>query len=104
MNATAAHRPYSWARAWRDLGHEIHVLTPVKHPLDGAADLKRDLSGLHIHEVPYLLGRASAESDGAAASARSVERWEWFKTWTRRARFSLAMFGDPRLLAYFPMV
>jgi glycosyltransferase involved in cell wall biosynthesis len=104
MNATAAHRPYSWARVWRDLGHEVHVLTPIKHPIDGAADLERDMSGIHVHEVPYLLGRSAASGDAARVSRRRVERWEWLKTWTRRARLSLAMFSDPRLLAYFPMV
>jgi glycosyltransferase involved in cell wall biosynthesis len=99
MNVIASHRPYSWARAWRDLGHEIEVLTFARHPFDGALDLERDLSGIRVHEVRYLpLGRP------AAASAQRVARWESIKTLTRRARFSLGIFGDPRLLAYGPLV
>jgi glycosyltransferase involved in cell wall biosynthesis len=33
-----------------------------------------------------------------------VARWEVLKTLTRRLRFSLGIFADPRLLAYAPMV
>lgn len=99
MNAIASHRPYSWARAWRDLGHEIEVLTFARHPFDGAMDLERDLSGMKVHEVPYLPIRRPA-----GESTRQAARWEALKTLTRRARFSLGLFADPRLLAYFPMV
>lgn len=62
-------------------------------------DLERDLSGIKVHEVPYLPGSARA-----AASERQLTRWESLKTLTRRIRFSLGVFGDPRLLAYLPMV
>ncbi len=101
MNSTASHRPYSWARAWSDLGHEVHVLTPTKHPFDGTMDLERDLSGVQIHEVPYL-PLARSRSDGAQEGR--VARWEWLKTLTRRVRFSVGLFGDLRLLSYRPMV
>jgi glycosyl transferase family 4/glycosyl transferase family 1 len=103
MNSIASHRPYSWARFWRDEGHEVHVLTPSKHPFDGTMDLERDMHGIHVHEVGYLPLRASRpRTDPVLCS--EVGRWEWLKTITRRARFSLAMFGDPRLFAYLPMV
>jgi glycosyltransferase involved in cell wall biosynthesis len=99
MNAIASHRPYSWAKAWRDLGHEIEVLTFAKHPLDGAMDLERDLTGIKVHEIAYLPMRRPG-----AASGRSAARWEVLKTLTRRARFTLGSFGDPRLFAYFPLL
>lgn len=101
MNAIGSHRPYGWARAWRDMGHEVEVLTPSKHPFDGALDLQRDLSGIRVHEVPYVARGANAPSAGVD---RSVHRWEWLKTATRRARLSLATFGEPRWLAYRPML
>jgi glycosyltransferase involved in cell wall biosynthesis len=104
MNAIGSHRPYSWARFWRDEGHEIHVLTPSKHDLDGMMDMERDLRGICVHEVSYLPMRASHAGILRAGTHSAVGRWEWLKTITRRARFSLAMFGDPRLLAYRPMV
>ena len=47
MNSTASHRPYSWARVWRDLGHEVHVLTAVKHGFDGTVDMARDLCRIY---------------------------------------------------------
>jgi glycosyltransferase involved in cell wall biosynthesis len=34
----------------------------------------------------------------------AVHRWEWLKTLTRRMRLSLATFGEPRWLAYRPML
>ncbi len=104
MNAIGSHRSYSWARFWRDEGHEIHVLTPCKHDIDGMMDLERDLSGIRVYEVPYLPMRASHPGTVPTGKHSAVGRWEWFKTITRRARFSLAMFGDPRLLAYRPLV
>jgi glycosyltransferase involved in cell wall biosynthesis len=102
MNTIASHRPYGWARTWRDLGHEVHVLTPAKRGYDGPMDLECDLSGIEVHEVPYLTGRRGAPRP--AGGAATVERWERMKSLTRRARFSLAMFGDPRMLAYFALV
>jgi glycosyltransferase involved in cell wall biosynthesis len=106
QNATASHRAYSWARTWTDLGHEVHVLTPIKGAFDGSMDFKCDLKGIHVHEVPYALARRSAGHDGDMTGSALVraERWDWLKTLTRRARFSAAMFGDPRWLACGPMV
>jgi len=79
---------------WRDLGHEVEVLTFAKHALDGAMDLERDLAGIEVHEVGYLPVRR------AAASERGAARWEAVKALTRRARFALGSFGDVRLFAY----
>jgi glycosyltransferase involved in cell wall biosynthesis len=104
INATASHRPYSWARAWRDLGHEVHVLTPVKYPFDGATDDERDLSGIGVHQVAYLPLARSARGAASAAVSGRVQRWEWLKTLTRRVRFFLGIFADLRLLACVPMV
>jgi glycosyltransferase involved in cell wall biosynthesis len=68
-------------------------------------DLLRDLSGIRVHEVPYLTQRrAPASAPRAGGAHASVQRWEWLKTVTRRVRFSLGMFADLRQLAYFPMV
>ena len=104
MNTIASHRPYSWARAWRDQGHEIHVLTPVKHGFDGTMDLECDLSGIQVHEVAYLPNRRVSSKCGTSPRTASADRWESVKALTRRVRFSLGMFGDPRLLAYPSML
>jgi glycosyltransferase involved in cell wall biosynthesis len=104
LNAIGSHRSYSWARFWRDEGHEIHVLTPSKHDIDGMMDLERDLRGIRVYEVPYLPMPASHPGTVLTSTHSAVGRWDWLKTITRRARFSLAMFGDPRLLAYRPLV
>jgi glycosyltransferase involved in cell wall biosynthesis len=104
MNAIGSHRPYSWARCWADLGHEIHVVTPEKHPFDGTMDLERNVQGIGVHVVRYLPLRPSKPGVSVQKPSRAVARWEWLKSATRRARFSLAMFGDPRLLSYGPMV
>jgi glycosyltransferase involved in cell wall biosynthesis len=104
MNSIASHRPYSWAKEWRDLGHEIHVLTPAKHAFDGSMDLERDLAGIQLHEVPYLPFRRSSAVPGGSATPGVVRRMDWLKTLSRPLRFSLATFGDPRWLAYWPML
>lgn len=96
MNTIASHRPYGWARAWRDLGHEVHVLTTARRVYDVPMDLECDLAGIRVHEAG-----APARAGGAPGG---VEQWERLKRATRRARFSLAMFGDPRLAAYFALV
>jgi hypothetical protein len=100
MNTIAAHRPYGWARAWSELGHEVHVLTPAKRSYDGPMDLDWNLAGLHVHEAGYGVRRGHTPQPPTS----DIERWERVKRVTRRARFSLAMFGDPRLLAWFPLV
>jgi glycosyltransferase involved in cell wall biosynthesis len=99
LNAIAAHRPYSWAKVWRDLGHEVEVLTFAKHALDGAMDLERDLGGIKVHEVGYLPVQRAA-----ATSKHKAERWETVKAFTRRVRFALGSFGDVRLFAYRPLL
>ena len=103
MNTIASHRPYGWARAWRDLGHEVHVLTPAKRGYDGYMDLECNLAGIQVHESGSRPASARAASP-LAAGKTGLESWERLKGITRRARFSLAMFGDPRLLAYFALV
>ena len=104
QNTSGAHRTYSWARTWRDLGHDVHVLTPAKSTLDGTMDMERDMAGIHVHEVPYLLSRGGHGAGSERVTFFRAQRWERLKTFTRRMRFSLAMFGDPRIFAYWPMV
>ncbi len=54
---------------------------------------------MNVHEVEYVPAQRAA-----VAPERSVARWEKFKTLTRRARFGMGVFGDPRLLAYYPLM
>jgi glycosyltransferase involved in cell wall biosynthesis len=84
------------------MGHDVEVLTARKYAFDGATDLQRDVSGMRIHEVPYMAGGTPARPPSGVQSA--VHRWEWLKILTRRMRLSLATFGEPRWLAYRPML
>lgn len=68
------------------------MLTFAKHAFDGALDLERDLSGIRVHEISYL-----------PKPKGGVARWEKIKTVTRRVRFKMGIFGDPRLAAFLPM-
>lgn len=99
LNSIASHRPFSWAKAWSEMGHEVHVLTTEKYAFDGSLDLDYDLSGFQVHVVPYLRRKKPPPSSGM--DKRSAERWEWLKRKSRRLRFGLGMFGDLRMLAYF---
>src|SRR5262245_17099899 len=105
LNKIASHRPYSWARTWSTLGHEVHVLTTAKHTFHGALDLDYDLSGLRIHTAPFL-GKVTpamgvSDSSDRAATAR---RWERFKYLTRRLRLGCGMFADIASLGYFSLL
>ena len=99
LNVIASHRPYSWARTWRDLGHDVEVLTFAKYSFDGSQDLERDVSGIRVEEVAYL-----PAAQRSAPAAQRTARWERLKTFTRRLRFSMGIFADPRLIAYFPLL
>jgi glycosyltransferase involved in cell wall biosynthesis len=97
LNAIASHRAYGWARAWSEMGHEVHVVTPVKYPIDGPFGLDLPMDGLTVHAVPYFWERR----DGAAPSppgAMQNARWSAVKRRTRALRNRLGPLGDVRML------
>lgn len=102
LNSIASHRPYSWARTWADMGHEVHVLTTEKYAFDGPKDLLYDCSGFHVHVVPYL-PKSNRDSQYLSGND-SLNRWERLKKISRRLRSGLGLFGDLRMLAYFKLV
>jgi len=104
MNATASFRPYSWARTWSNLGHEVCVVTTQKYGFDGSMDLDTDTKGLDVHVVPYLrTGRASG-AGGRERGGNGIQKWERLKSYTRRVRFGFGMFLDLRMLSFGPLV
>ena len=52
-NAISVHRPYSWAKYWSDLGHEITVLTSAKQAFDSPMDLKLPILRVRVVEVGF---------------------------------------------------
>lgn len=48
-NTIAALRPYSWAKYWSQMGHEVTVLTTVKGK--SVTDLKLDMSNFTLKEI-----------------------------------------------------
>lgn len=53
LAVTASHRPYGWARAWADAGHDVHVVTPRKYAFDGDLGLDLPRDGITVHEPAY---------------------------------------------------
>jgi hypothetical protein len=53
INSIASHRPYSWAKYWSRMGHDITVLTTKKEPRDN--DLNLDTSFLKVIEVENII-------------------------------------------------
>ena len=105
LNSSASRRPYSWARTWSDLGHEVHVLTTAKYAVDGRMDLVLDLAGIHVHSVPYLPRSRPAPHGGAAtAPARRSALFETVRLATRRLRLGLGLFTQTTMLAYPKLV
>lgn len=58
INAIASLRPYSWAKYWSRMGHEVVVLTTVKPP--SAHPLKFPREGFSVVEVPSLYNSVRA--------------------------------------------
>lgn len=101
LNSSASRRPYSWARTWSRMGHEVHVLTTAKYATDGRADLVLDCSGFQMHEVRYLPFARAAGADGRAShdAARRSFVFEALRRATRRARLGLGLFTQTQMLA-----
>jgi hypothetical protein len=53
INAIASHRPYSWAKYWSRMGHDITVLTTKKEPKSN--DLNLDCSFFKVIEVENVI-------------------------------------------------
>lgn len=107
LNTSASRRPYSWARTWSDMGHEVHVLTTAKYAHDSVAAGGPPIGGFRIHAVPYLPGVRPVESPGdaspAAGRARRNRLLDAVRVATRRLRLGLGLFTEKTTLAYFPM-
>ena len=110
LNSSASRRPYSWARTWTDLGHEVHVLTTAKYAHDHLTDAGQDMSGIHVHTVPYLpVGRpvdspGRPMADAAAAKARKPGFiFDLLRRSTRRLRLGLGLFTEKTTLAFFAL-
>lgn len=53
-NSIAVHRPYAWAKYWKEIGCEVTVLTSEKCTYDEPLDLKLNIiEGVQVIEVPY---------------------------------------------------
>jgi glycosyltransferase involved in cell wall biosynthesis len=105
LNSSASRRPYSWARAWSDRGHEVHVLTTAKYAVDGRMDLVLDLAGIHVHGAPYLpWGRPASSGGAATAPPRRSALFETIRLATRRLRLGLGLFTQTTMLAYPKLV
>ena len=111
LNSSASRRPFSWARTWTDMGHEVHVLTTAKYPHDRLTDASQDMKGISVHEVRYLPWLAPAGVKAAATglkpapiASREARRWfDLLRKVTRRVRLGLGLFTEKTTLAYLPM-
>ena len=104
LNSSASRRPYSWARAWADLGHEVQVLTTAKYATDGRADLALDCSGFAVREVPYLPFARPAAKPAAGTQAAVPPRpsflFDLVRRSTRRLRLGLGIYTQTTMLAW----
>lgn len=104
LNSSASRRPYSWARTWSELGHDVQVLTTVKYATDGRADLALDCAGFGVREVAYLpFSRPTPRLGDGAQGARHAPRsflFELVRRSTRRLRLGLGIFTQTTMLAW----
>jgi len=53
-NSIAVHRPYAWAKYWKEIGVDVTVLTSKKCSYDEPLDLKlNEIKGVQVIEVAY---------------------------------------------------
>lgn len=85
-NAIGTHRPYAWARYWREAGARVTVLTARKHAFDEPLDMPLPApNGVNVIEVPYgstggTLANRVLKSQRARRLAKSVNAWLARKT------------------------
>lgn len=70
FNVVASLRPYSWARTWADLGHQVTVLT-TKHPAR-VSDLMPDYTGYEVIQVAIPLFSWFHRQLNEASAAREI--------------------------------
>jgi hypothetical protein len=77
LNSIASHRPYSWAKYWSAMGHDVTVLTPGKLR-NAKTDLSVSMEGFELLEVetlPFLKRlKSNYHSDSKVDCKLTVER------------------------------
>lgn len=62
-SSVAVHRPYAWAKDWKNLGCKVTVITAEKQIYDQPLDLVMpSIHGIEVFEVPYRASRAKTKS------------------------------------------
>ena len=74
QNSIASLRPYSWAKWWSNLGHEVTVVSTKKIPWEN--DLKLDCSGFDLIEIPVPVGSFLDRINPIAASPLLEEMFQ----------------------------
>ncbi len=103
LNTPAARRPYSWARTWAALGHDVEVVTTQKQWFDGWPGFDPNRDGFRVREVAYL-PRRSAVVRSAATAAGTARTVEFLRRLTAPFRSALGLLAQPTTLAYWPML
>lgn len=86
LNSIASLRPYSWAKYWSELGHDVTVLTTTRKDLDAGLDL--DCSGFRVisASLPDWHARLSAANQQGSKSANEeAGAFAPFKRWIRQS-------------------
>lgn len=107
LNSSASRRPYSWARAWADAGHDVQVLTTAKYALDGRTDAPLDCTGFAVHEVAYLPlapQPVTLPGEGAHAAPRLGPVLRAVQRATRRLRLGMGLFTQTPMAAWPALV
>lgn len=79
-NAIGTHRPYAWAKYWKEAGAKVTVVTACKQPFDGPLDLELPpIPGVEVIEVPY--GGAVSRVGGFLRSGRTRLLAKKVKAW-----------------------
>jgi len=90
QNSIASLRPYSWAKYWSRLGHDITVLTTKKVKTQN--DLKLDMSGFCVLEalvtIPFKEIYESKIRNSEIPNNNPIHNWESFVLKFMRDRYS----------------
>jgi hypothetical protein len=72
LNKIASSRPYSWAKYWKQAGHEIYVLTTHKMEKDGPLDYTPPHNGVIAKEVLHWPYSALPDKNKRMACADAI--------------------------------
>jgi hypothetical protein len=77
LNSIASNRPYSWAKYWYELGHDVIVLTTKKDIYDDRLEVNCDFE---VKEIDYFGSKLISEKKANSENVNNIKLKNGFKS------------------------